>query len=331
MQKLWFLSLLFLFMACRSTSKPAYFAIPKEWMAPPSLHKGDSILYVAPAGYVDAGKKYMERSDSLLKSWGYVPVYPKNLFRKHFIFAGTDQERLEELQSALDRPDIKAIWCARGGYGSVRIINKLDFKKFKKHPKWLIGYSDITVLHVLLHKYGFQSVHAFMPISLTHHRPNRKAAINSFKKFLEGEHLHYEFKADSLNRGGKATGVVVGGNLSLLVSLLGSSYQLNPKGKILFLEDVGEYSYSYDKMLYALKNAGYFEHLKALIIGGTGTKDDDEFIGENIRQMILKHVKGKSYPVIFNFPAGHIVDNRVLIFGRKARLKAGKNKVIFDQ
>ena len=137
--------------------------------------------------------------------------------------------------------------------------------------------------------------------------------------------------SDSLNISGKARGVVVGGNISLLVSLLGSKYQIDPSGKILFLEDVGEYTYSYDRMLYALKNAGYFDRLKGLIIGGTGVKKDDDFIGENIKQIILKHVKNKGYPVIFDFPAGHIVDNRVIIFGKKATISVDKNKVIFKQ
>ncbi len=331
MKKLFILLISILLSACHTTQNFTSSAYSNSWLAPPSLRPGDSILYVAPAGYVDKEKLYMSRADSLLKSWGYIPVYPKDLFRKHYIFAGTDTQRLNELQAALDRPDIKAIWCARGGYGSVHIINDLSFKKFKNHPKWLIGFSDITVLHNLWHKHGFQSVHALMPISLTHPNTHREAALKSLHKFFKGEPLYYTFPADSLNISGKANGVVVGGNLSLLVSLLGSPFQLNVDDKILFIEDVGEYSYSYDKMLYALKNAGYFDHLKGLIIGGMGLKKDDDFIGENIRQLILKHVKNKSYPVIFNFPAGHVVDNRVIIFGRKANINATPHQVIFEQ
>jgi muramoyltetrapeptide carboxypeptidase len=302
-----------------------------HWQVPSALKPGDSVLYIAPAGYVDSEKAYMKRADSLLKLWGYVPVYPKNLFRKHYTFAGTDQQRFDELQSALDRPDIKAIWCARGGYGSVRIIDSLNFAKFRKNPKWLIGFSDITVLHSLLHRKGFQSVHAIMPISLTHPNPDRAKAIKSLKDFFENKPLRYELSSDSVNIPGKAKGVLVGGNLSLLVSLLGSKYQINPAGKILFLEDVGEYTYSYDRMLYAMKNAGYFDHLKALIIGGTGVKKDDDFIGETVKQLVLKHVKNKGYPVIFNFPAGHVVDNRTLIFGKKTKVTVTKDRVIFEQ
>ena len=302
-----------------------------RWIAPPYLQPGDSILYIAPAGYVDTAEKYMQRADSLLRLWGYVPVYPDNLYKKHFTFGGTDAERFQDLQDALDNPEIKAIWCARGGYGSVRIIDSLDFSRFNKHPKWLIGYSDITVLHSLFHQKGYQSAHVFMPISLAHYKPGRKEAIASLKDFLAGKKLHYEIDPDSMNITGKAKGILVGGNLSLLVSLLGSKYQIDPAGKILFLEDVGEYTYSYDRMLYALKNAGYFDNLKGLIIGGMSVKKDDDFIGETVKQMILKHVKDKAYPVIFDFPAGHIVDNRVLVFGKTAQIKVRKNRVVFEQ
>jgi muramoyltetrapeptide carboxypeptidase len=319
--------------ACKSKYQPAVVrtTLPDKWQSPPNLQPGDRILYIAPAGNVNPEKNYMKRADSLLQLWGYIPVYPTDLYKKHFTFGGTDAERFNDLQSALNRKDIKAIWCARGGYGSIRIIDSLDFSEFRKHPKWLIGFSDITVLHSLLHQKGFQSVHAIMPISLTHPNPKRKEAIQSLKNFFEGKKLHYEIQPDSMNITGKAKGVLVGGNISLLVSLLGSKYQINTDDKILYLEDVGEYTYSYDRMLYALKNAGYFEHLKALIIGGTSVKKDDDFIGETVKELVLKHVKNKGYPVIFHFPAGHIVDNRTLIFGRQASVKVNRQKVIFEQ
>ncbi len=303
----------------------------QHWIAPPDLKPGDTVLYIAPAGNVLEEKGYMQRADSLLRLWGYVPKYAPHLYSQNYVFAGTDSIRFTDLQQALDDPSVKAIWCARGGYGSVRIIDSLDFSKFKKHPKWIIGFSDITVLHSLLHQKGFQSVHAIMPISLEHPKPERAKAIQSLKDFFTGRALRYEMPSDSLNIFGKARGVVVGGNISLLVSLLGSKYQIDPAGKILFLEDVGEYTYSYDRMLYALKNAGYFDRLKGLIIGGTGVKKDDDYIGETVKQIILKHVKGKGYPVIFDFPAGHIVDNRVIIFGKKANIKVDKDKTVFMQ
>jgi len=302
-----------------------------KWVAPEHLHSGDTIMYIAPAGYVNPEKQYMQRADSLIKSWGYVPKYPRDLYKRHYSFGGTDTERFKDLQEALDNPHIKAVWCARGGYGSVRILDSLDFTKFYRKPKWFIGFSDITVLHSVLHQEGFQSVHAVMPISLTHPNPQRKEAIESLKNFFSGKKRHYEIDSDSLNITGKARGVLVGGNLTLLVSLLGSKYQINTDGKILFIEDVGEYSYSYDRMLYALKNAGYFDHLKGLIIGGMSVKKDDDFIGETVKELVLKHVKDKGYPVIFDFPAGHIVDNRTLIFGKPAWIKVGKNRVVFEQ
>jgi len=333
---IYILSIIF-FISCKShvpvqanTAKNIYKPATNR-VAPAHLQPGDSILYIAPAGNVNPDRFYMKRADSLLKLWGYVPVYPKNLFKKHFTFGGTDEERFRDLQEALDNPHIKAIWCARGGYGSVRIIDSLDFTKFRKHPKWLIGFSDITVLHSVLHQEGFQSVHAIMPISLAHPNPERKQAVQSLKDFFAGKKLHYEITPDSLNISGETQGVLVGGNLSLLVSLLGSKYQINTDDKILFLEDVGEYTYSYDRMLYALKNAGYFDHLKGLIIGGMSVKTDDDFIGETVKEMILKHVKDKGYPVIFNFPAGHIVDNRTLIFGKSAKMKVEKDRVVFEQ
>ncbi len=331
MKYIYFFLLFSTFMlACKNLPVKVY-KPAKIWSAPPVLQVGDTVLYIAPAGNVIEKKGYMHRADSLLRLWGYVPKYASHLYSQHFVFAGTDSLRRQDLQQALDDTNIKALWCARGGYGSVRVIDNLDFSKFQKHPKWLIGFSDISVLHSLLHQKGYQSVHAIMPISLTHPNPERQEALQSLKDLLSGRKLHYEIASDSLNISGKARGVVVGGNISLLVSLLGSKYQIDPSDKILFLEDVGEYTYNYDRMLYALKNAGYFEHLKGLIIGGMGVKKDDDNIGETVKQIILKHVKNKNFPVIFNFPAGHVVDNRVIVFGKKAKIIVNKNKVIFEQ
>jgi len=321
------LVLIFLIFSCQSTKIITNKKEPSRWITPPYLQPQDTVLYIAPAGYIDPQKKYIKRADSLLRLWGYVPKYSQNLFNRHFTFSGTDAERFSDLQKALNNPNIKAIWCARGGYGSIRIIDQLDFSAFKKHPKWLIGFSDITVLHSILHQKGYQSVHAIMPISLEFPNSKRNEAIKSLKDFLNGQKLSYQIEPDSMNILGKAKGILTGGNLSLLVSLLGSEYQINTDGKILFLEDVGEYTYSYDRMIYALKNAGYFDHLKGLIIGGMSVKKNDEFIGETVKKMILKHVKDKGYPVIFNFSAGHVVDNRTLVFGRKTIIKVGKNTV----
>jgi len=331
MKQLGLIILTLLFISCKTTNHLSKINKPNRFIAPPALKPGDTVLYIAPAGYVNKEAGYMKRADSLLQLWGYIPKNPENLYKKHFTFGGTDAERFKDLQQALDDPGIKAIWCARGGYGSVRIIDALNFDRYKKHPKWLIGFSDITVLTNVMLFQGYQSVHAIMPISLTHPNSERKAAIQSLKDFFASKNLHYEIPSDSLNITGKGKGVLVGGNLSLLVSLLGSKYQLDTRDKILFLEDVGEYTYSYDRMLFALKNAGYFDHLKGLIIGGMSVKKDDDFIGETVKELVLKHIKDKGYPVIFNFPAGHVVDNRVLIFGKTAKINVSRDKVTFDQ
>jgi len=297
---------------------------------PPYLKKGDTVAIVAPAGYVSDENHYIERADSLLKAWGLVPVHGKNLFAKHYQFAGTDEQRAADLQRALDDPSIKAIWAARGGYGSVRILDKIDWESLKKHPKWLIGFSDITVLSIKAYSLGIASIHGIMPISLTHPNPDRKPAIVTLKNLVFGRKLKFAIPSDSLNIPGTAEGTVVGGNLSLLVSLLGSDLQLDTTGKILFLEDVGEYPYAYDRMLYALARAGYFDNLAGLIVGNMSIKTDNEPFGETVEEMILKHVKGKNYPVVFHFPAGHVVKNYAVPIGKTAKITVKKKKTIVE-
>ncbi len=294
---------------------------------PPALKPGDTLMIIAPAGYVNNRNRYIERGDSLIRAWGLVPVHGEHLLDKYFHFAGPDSARLTDLQRALDDPSVKAIWAARGGYGSIRIIHDVNWDKFKENPKWLIGFSDITVIHAAMFKQGFASIHGIMPISLAHPNPDRKPAIVTLKNVLFGKKLKFSIPSDSMNIRGKGEGILVGGNLSMLVSMLGSDLQLNTEGKILFLEDVDEYPYSYDKMLYALANAGYFDHLAGLIVGDMSTKTNSDPFGETIEEMILKHVKDKGYPVVFHFPAGHVVKNYAIVLGKKAKLKVGLKKV----
>ncbi len=298
-----------------------------EIRLPPYLKKGDTVMIVAPAGYVSDRNHYIERGDSLMRAWGLVPVHGKHLFDKHYQFAGTDSVRLADLQAALDAPNVKAIWAARGGYGSIRIINKVDWTAFRRHPKWVIGFSDITVILNRLLFEGYASVHGIMPISLAHPRKERESALITLKNVLFGKKLRFSIPSDSLNKTGSGEGIIVGGNLSMLVSMLGSDMQLNTDGKILFLEDVHEKPYSYDRMLYALANAGYFDHLQALIVGDMSTKKGDEPFGETVKQMILKHTRGKNYPVVFGFPAGHVVKNYAVVIGKYAKVKVTKSKV----
>ena len=297
---------------------------------PPSLQKGDTVAIIAPAGYVDNKNHYIERADSLLYAWGLVPVHGKNLFARHFQFAGTDEQRASDLQWAINQPQIKAIWAARGGYGSVRILDQIQWDTLVKHPKWLIGFSDITVLSIKAYSLGIASIHGIMPISLAHPNPERKPAIVTLKNLIFGRKLKFAIPSDSLNIRGTSEGRIIGGNLSLLVSLLGSDLQLDTTNKILFLEDVSEYPYSYDRMLYALARAGYFDHLAGLIIGDMSIKKDNDPFGESVEEMILKHIKNKSYPVIFHFPAGHVVKNYAIPMGKSVRITVKKKKTVIE-
>ncbi len=293
---------------------------------PAPLKKGDTVIIIAPAGYVDATKNYIARADSLLLAWGLIPVHGKHLFEKHYTFAGTDRQRLSDLQWAFDHPHAKAIWMARGGYGMIRIMNDLDYSGLRKHPKWVVGFSDITFLLNQMYANGIASLHGLMPISLTHPKPERKSALVTLKNMLFGRKLKFVIDGHPANVPGDGEGMVVGGNLSCLVAMLGSSNQLNTDGKILFLEDVGEYPYAYDRMLFALANAGYFDNLQGLIIGDMNTKKPSQDFGETIEEMVLKHVKDKGYPVIFGFPAGHVVKNYTVPIGLRIKISVSKEK-----
>ncbi len=296
-------------------------------IVPPALQPGDTVMIVAPAGYVSNRNGYIERADSLLRAWHLVPVHGPNLMARYYSFAGTDAQRLADLQAALDNPSVKAIWAARGGYGSVRILDSIDWSGFEKHPKWLIGFSDITVLLNALYINGYASIHGIMPISLAHPNTKRKPALVTLKNLMFGKQLSFRIPADTANIRGEGEGELIGGNLSMLVSLLGSPQQLDTRGKILFLEDVDEYPYVYDRLLYALARAGYFDHLAGLLVGDFSAKHGNEAFGENIRQMILKHTRGKGYPVVFGFPAGHVVKNYALPFGKRAHIKVTRRRV----
>ena len=300
---------------------------PDSIIVPPPLQPGDTVMIVAPAGYVSNRNGYIQRADSLLRAWHLVPKHGQYLFARHYTMAGTDAQRLFDLQSALDDPSVKAIWAARGGYGSVHIVDSLDLTVFREHPKWLIGFSDITVLLNYLYSNGYASIHGIMPISLAHPNPKRKPALVTLKNLVFGKQLTFRIPSDTDNIPGEGEGVIIGGNLSLLVSMLGSPQQLDTRGKILFLEDVDEYPYVYDRLLYTLDRAGYFDHLAGLVVGDFSIKHGNDEFGENVRQMILKHVKGRGYPVVFGFPAGHVVKNYAIPFGKKAYIKVTRRKV----
>ena len=294
-------------------------------ITPPTLQKGDTIAIVAPAGILKNRKHVIDKAKKLAESWGLKVVYGKNMFNQNHHFAGTDEERCQDFQEALDNPNIKAIWSARGGYGSVRILDLLDFTKFKENPKWIIGYSDITAFHNHIHNLGVETLHAMMGTSMQDKPEDIQLTISTFKKALFGEKLRYQIPSSKYNRVGSVTGELVGGNIAILASMLGSNSQISTEGKVLFIEEIGEYKYSIDRMLQSLKRAGYFTKVRAVVAGDmTKVKKNATLWGSSIEQLILEAVP-KEIPILFNFPAGHEPDNRALIMGRFANLHVKKN------
>ena len=296
---------------------------------PPYLKIGDTIAIVAPAGILKGRQATIEKAKKLAESWGLQVVLGKNIFNQNNHFAGTDEERCQDFQDAIDHKNIKAIWSARGGYGSVRILDKLDFTEFKTHPKWVIGYSDITAFHNHIHNLGVETIHGMMATSLEQKPEEIMKTISSFKKSLFGEALSYTVASSSYNRtfsSREIEGQLIGGNLAILTSMLGSESQLNTENKILFIEEIGEYKYSIDRMLQSLKRAGYFTKAKAVIVGNMSlVKKNSTQWGSSIEQLILDAVPAE-VPVLFDFSAGHEADNRALIFGRNVDVIIGDEK-----
>jgi muramoyltetrapeptide carboxypeptidase len=295
---------------------------------PPYLQKGDTIAILATARKnIDDNLK---PAIDLLHSWGLEVVIGKTIGLDNNQLAGTDAQRAEDFQHQLDNPNIKAIWCVKGGYGTVRIIDLIDFTKFKQNPKWIIGFSDATVIHSYLNKLNIASIHGAMPITVERATPE---TIESLRKALFGESLEYTVPFDSSNRLGNAKGEIVGGNLSILYSLMGSNAQIDCKGKILFIEDIDEYLYHIDRMMMSLKRCGCFDGLNGLIVGGmTKMRDNDIPWGKNANQIIEDVTKGYTFPILYNFPAGHFRDNRALIFGKQVsiELTAATSKLTFE-
>lgn len=284
---------------------------------PPYLKKGDTIGILATARKVEL--KSLEPAIKLAESWGLHVVVGKTVGLDNNQLAGQDWQRATDLQEMLDNPAIKAIWSAKGGYGTVRIVDRLNFWKFKQKPKWIVGFSDMTVLHSHIHTLGYATLHGLMGISVSRATPK---AVESFRKALFGEKLEYSIPAHAFNKPGKATGEVVGGNLSVLYSIVGSKSEIDTKGKILFIEDLDEYLYHIDRMMMNLKRNGYFSNVKGIIIGGmTKMKDNDIPWGHDALEIIQDITKEYNIPVCFNFPAGHIQDNRALPFGKEATLE----------
>ncbi len=268
----------------------------------------------------------MDDAVALLQSWGLDVVLGDTVNASYHQFAGDDQMRAADMQRFIDDDSIKAIFAARGGYGSIRIIDDIDFSNLSKYPKWFIGFSDITIFHLHLQtNYGLQSIHGQMPVNI----PDASSkSLETLRMALFGEELAYEVTPNTLNRAGTGTGILTGGNLSLLVATLASKSDVDYAGKMLFIEDVGEYLYAIDRMMHTLKRAGKLEKLAGLIVGGfSETKDNDIPFGQTVPEIIMNVVKDYSYPVCFDFPAGHIPNNDSLILGKTAILNVSDEGV----
>lgn len=301
----------------------------KKMITPPYLQKGDTVAIVATARKnIDNNLK---PAIDLLKSWGLEVKIGSTIGLDLNQLAGTDEQRAKDFQEQLDNPNIKMIWCVRGGYGTVRMIDLLDFSKFKQHPKWIVGFSDVTVLHSHLNTMGFKSIHGIMPVTVA---KASKEAKESMKVALFGhERLEYDILPHPMNKFGKAQGELVGGNLSILYSLFGSPSAIDCENKILFIEDLDEYLYHIDRMMMNLKRNGCLESIKGILVGGmTKMKDNDIPWGKDALQIIEDVTKKYNIPIVYNFPAGHVQDNRALPFGSQVTLDVNSecSKLIFE-
>lgn len=293
---------------------------------PPYLKPGDAIGVVCPAGYMP-----VEKATTCLKTlteWGFKVTPGKTLGHRFNYFSGTDEERLEDLQRMMDNKNIRAIFCARGGYGMGRIIDQLNFKKFKEHTKWVIGFSDITVLHSHLYSnYKIASLHAPMAAAFNDDE-FKNQYVQSLHDALIGRKSDYSVEGNLWNQKGKASGTLVGGNLSLLAHLIGTDSDIKTKNKILFIEDVGEYIYNIDRMMYQLKRSGKLDQLKGLIIGRfSEMKDTTIPFGQTSEELIKDLVKEYDYPVCFGFPVSHDKENYALKIGVKYTLNVSQTSV----
>jgi len=295
---------------------------------PPFLTKGDEIRIVSTARKIS--QKELEPAIDFIKSNGFFVTLGTNLFNSYHQFAGTDKERAEDLQEALDDANVKMIWFARGGYGTHRIIELLKLDKFIESPKWIVGYSDVTVLHAFIYsKSGVATLHATMPVNFLNQTAE---SFTQMLELLSGKTIVHEIENHPFNRGGETTGVLIGGNLSIIYSLTGTSYLDIPKNSILFLEDLDEYLYHVDRMMMNLKLTGVFDKISGLIIGGMSDMNDNAIpFGKSAEEIISEHVKSYDFPVVFNFPAGHIKSNLPLVMGSGVKLdiRAKKSRIKF--
>ena len=298
---------------------------------PKSLKKGDKIAIISPAGSVE--ETQLEKTLALIKSKGYEPILGENLYTKFqngYSYAGTEEQRIKDINWALNDPEISAIWPSRGGYGCQHLVQHLDLKGFKKNPKWYIGYSDNTVIQSYLLKKGFASIHG-QTIKTSSFGVTDESYDLTFE-ILKGKFPNYKIESTEKNRVGEASGILVGGNLALIYALLGTKYSFDFTDKILFIEDIGENFYAMDRMIMSLELAGVFKKIKGLIVGGMTNmgkegenKSYEESFDPFVNQQIANRVSRYEFPVVFNFPNGHIFDNRPLIIGSEITMKVGKD------
>lgn len=295
---------------------------------PPYLQRGNTIGITCPAGYMP--KQKADACIATLQEWGFEVMVGKTVgsASKNY-FSGTDEERANELQAMLDDKNIHAILFGRGGYGMSRIIDQLDFKKFKKNPKWLIGFSDITILHShVLNNYHIATIHAPMAGAFN----QKNIYIDQLHKVVVGKKINYKCASHKNNQLGTASGMLVGGNLTLLATAIGTASDFNTKGKLLFIEDIGEYLYSIDRLLTQLNRAGKLKNLSGLIVGGfTDMKDTERPYGKKIQDIIKEIVQEYKYPICFDFPISHDKENLAVKIGVTYELKVTKNNTYLKE
>jgi muramoyltetrapeptide carboxypeptidase len=288
---------------------------------PSYLKPGDTIGITCPARKISLEE--IQPAIQIFKNWGLKVLVGDTVGKSDHQFGGTDAERRADLQRLLNNPEVKAVISARGGYGTVRIMDDLDLSTFMDHPKWIVGFSDLTFLHTQLNSnIGVETIHATMPLTMP---ANTYEAVDSLRRALFGEKPEYTFERHPLNRNGVMQGDLVGGNLSILYSILGTKTILQTANSILFLEDLDEYLYHVDRMMMALKRAGKLANLKGLVVGGmTEMKDNTVPFGKTAEEIVWEHVQEYDYPVCFGFPAGHIPDNRAIYLGRTATIQVSE-------
>lgn len=296
-------------------------AINSNILCPPFLQKGDKVAITCPAKKLPIP---MRDAVNLLTDWGLEVVLGDTVTASYHQFAGDDNFRAADMQRFINDDSIKAIFAARGGYGTIRMVDLVNFSALKTNPKWLVGFSDITLLHAhIISNYNLPCIHGQMPLNI----PDASAySLETLRKALFGDNLAYQLRTHPNNRIGEATGVLIGGNLSLLLAISGSASDMDYTDKILFIEDVGEYLYAVDRMLRALKRAGKLKNLAGLIVGGfTDLKDNDIPFGQTLAQLVMDVVADYNYPVCFDFPAGHIPNNCSIILGKSIKLSIQAN------